>query len=260
MAYASPLVKLATGIALAVCLTAGAVLSAGDVAKPKEMKWPFDGMTGHIDKQSAQRGYQVYQQVCAACHSLQLVSYRSLSELGFSEAEIKAIAAEKEVQELDEKGSGELVMRKARPSDKFVPPYANEDAARAANGGSYPPDLSLITKAREHGPDYVYSLMTGYTSPPADVTPVPNKYYNPYFPTHFISMPPPLTNDIVTYQDGTPATMDQMAHDVVVFLQWAAEPETTVRKQMGVKVLVFLFIMSVFFYFAKRRIWKDAGH
>lgn len=230
----------------------------GKALEPKHAHWPFAGMMGHLDKQAAQRGFQVYKQVCSACHSMNLVAYRSLAQLGFEEGEIKAIAAEKQVDDMDEKG--EHIQRPAKPFDHFVPPFPNEDASRAANGGAYPPDLSLITKAREHGPDYVYSLLTGFTNPPAGVQPVANKHYNPYFTNHWISMAAPLNEGAVEYQDGTKATVDQMAHDVVVFLQWAAEPETQERHEMGIKVLVFLAIMSAFFLIAKRRIWNKIDH
>jgi len=151
-------------------------------------------------------------------------------------------------------------MRPAKISDNFVPPYPNEDASRAARGGAYPPDLSLIVKARHDGPNYVYSLLTGFSNPPADEKPVANKFYNPYFPNHWISMPPPLTDDILTYQDGTPATVDQMAKDVVVFLQWAAEPEMEQRKEIGLRVLIFLSILTTMLYVIKRRIWKNIKH
>lgn len=245
---------LAAGIAVATA----AYGAQSNTAPLKHQKWPFEGMTGHLDKQAAQRGFQVYKQVCSACHSMDLVAYRSLGKLGFEEGEVKALAAEKQVEDYDDKG--ERVMRNAKPFDKLVAPFPNEDASRAANGGAYPPDLSLLTKAREHGPDYIYSLLTGYTPPPAGVEEVKGKHYNPYFAGNWLSMAAPLSEGVVEYQDGTKATVDQMAHDVVVFLQWAAEPETQERHEMGIKVLVFLAVMSVFFLIAKRRIWKDVQH
>lgn len=231
--------------------------SSGHKAEPelKQIVWPFDGMTGHVDRQAAQRGFQVYKQVCAACHSMNLVAYRSLGQLGFSEAEVKALAAEKQVEDYDDKG--ERIQRPGKPSDHIVPPYPNEDASRAANSGAYPPDLSLLVKARHEGPDYIYSILTGFDKAPAGETPVANKYYNPYFPGHWISMPPPLSENIVTYQDGTPATVDQMARDVITYLQWAAEPEMEQRKQMGITTLLFLFVMTGFLYVAKKRVWKN---
>lgn len=247
-------------MAAAVATTAVYAGGSGAPEKPKHMQWPFSGMTGKLDKQAAQRGFQVYKQICSACHSMDRVAYRSLGMIGFEEGEIKAIAAEKQVTDLDEKGSGEMVQRPAKPFDHFVSPFPNEDAARTANGGAYPPDLSLIIKAREHGPDYVYSLLTGYTTPPAGTEELKGKHYNPYFPNHWISMAPPLSEGVVEYQDGTKASIDQMARDVVVFLQWAAEPEMAERHEMGIKVLVFLAIMSVLFWIAKRRVWNNVEH
>jgi ubiquinol-cytochrome c reductase cytochrome c1 subunit len=245
---------------LAACGYADLALAAGEAEHPKHMEWPFDGMTGHLDKQAAQRGFQVYKQVCSACHGMSLVSYRNLGQIGFEEAEIKAIAAEKEIEDLDEKGSGERVMRKAKPFDKFVSPFPNDDAARVANGGALPPDLSLIIKARENGPNYVFSLLTGFGNPPAGHEIVAGKHYNPYFPGGWISMAAPLSEGAVEYQDGTKATVDQMAHDVVIFLQWASEPEMDSRKAMGMKVLVFLSLLTAFFFVAKRRVWKNIEH
>lgn len=248
-------------VAFAASMLSFSAVQAAESGKPEEPKhveWPFEGLTGHLDKQAAQRGFQVYKQVCSACHSMNLVSYRSLEKLGFEEAEVKAIAAEKMVDDFDEKG--ERIQRPARPYDHFVPPFPNEDATRAANGGALPPDLSLIIKAREEGPNYVYSLLTGFTQAPADAEVVAGKYYNPYFQNHWISMSKPLSDGALEYQDGTKATVDQMARDVVVFLQWAAEPETSERHLMGIKVLVFLAVMSAFLIVAKRRVWKDVSH
>lgn len=242
------------------CFASIAQAGGGKFEHPKHVEWPFDGMTGHLDKQAAQRGFQVYKQVCSACHGLKQVAYRNLAEIGFEEAEIKSIAGEKEIEDLDEKGSGERVMRKAKPFDKFVSPFPNEDAARTANGGAYPPDLSLLIKAREDGANYLYSLLTGYTTPPSDAEVVANKHYNPYFHGQWLSMAAPLSDGIIEYQDGTKATVDQMARDVVIFLQWAAEPEMNHRKEMGIKVLFFLVLLSVFFYVAKKRVWRDVEH
>lgn len=250
-----------------VCLTlVASCFSAGVYAQdhedhehPKELAWPFSGMTGYLDKKAAQRGFQIYSQVCSNCHSMNRIAYRNLADLGFSEAEMKAVAASKLVEDYDDKG--QRIMRPGKISDSFVAPYPNEDASRAANNGAYPPDLSLIVKARHDGPNYVYSLVTGFGSaPPADEKPIPNKYYNPYFPNHWVSMPPPLSEGVVTYQDGTPATVDQMAKDVVIFLQWAAEPEMEQRKVIGLRVLIFLSVLTTLLYFIKRRIWRNVKH
>lgn len=230
--------------------------SSADTKEPRDMHWQFDGAFGTVDRQSAQRGLQVYREVCAACHGLHRVAFRTLAGIGFPEAEIKALAAEYNVED-GPNDDGDMFERPAMPSDKFPSPYANEKAARAVNGGAYPPDLSLIIKARPNGANYVYSLLTGYKDAPEGVHVGEGMHYNPYFPGGQIAMPQPLSEGQVTFADGTSATVDQMAKDVVNFLQWAAEPEMEVRKGMGVKVMIFLFLMTVMLYIAKRRIWKD---
>ena len=235
---------------------AGAGARAGGGGVPlKEQVWPFDGVFGVTDRQAAQRGLQVYKEVCASCHGLTRVAFRNLQDIGLSEAEIKAFAAEYQVTD-GPNDDGEMFERPGIPSDRFVAPFANEQAARAANGGAYPPDLSLIVKARPHGANYLYSLMTGYQDPPEGVTLQDGMYYNRYFAGHQIAMPPPLTEGLVEYADGTPATGEQMARDLTVFLQWTAEPEMEQRKSMGVRVLLFLLVMTLFFYLAKKRVWK----
>lgn len=240
-----------------ICLVsfASSAFSAGDVVNPKRIKWSFDGVFGTVDRQAAQRGFQVYKEVCAACHSLDLVSFRSLSELGFSEDEIKALAADVLVAD-GPNDEGDMFERPGRSSDRFPSPYANEQAARASNGGAYPVDLSLIVKARPDGANYLYSLMTGYEDVPDDMVLGEGMYYNKYFSGNQIAMPPPLSDDLVMYEDATFASVDQMARDVVVFLQWAAEPEMEKRKRMGLKVLAFLAIFTVLFYIVKNRVWS----
>ncbi|MFN7038547.1 MAG: cytochrome c1 [Alphaproteobacteria bacterium] len=231
------------------------------VKHPLEKKWKFDGIFGTIDRAAAQRGYQVYKEVCAACHSMKLVAYRNLATpkgksegIGFSEAEVKTLAREYKVKDIND--DGEEIERNALPSDRFVSPYANEKAARAANNGAYPPDLSLIIKARENGANYVYSLLTGYGQTPPEGLKVPaTQHYNPYYPGGLISMPPPLSEGLVQYSDGTSATVDQMSYDVVNFLHWAAEPEMEARKKMGIKTTLFLTIFTIVFYLAKKTIW-----
>lgn len=248
--------RLLTLTLISILTTAPAFASSVDTEHPKQMHWSFEGAFGTFDRQSAQRGLQVYREVCASCHSLSRVAFRSLSGIGFSPAEIKALAAEYTVQ--DGPGDdGEMFDRPGLPSDHFTPPYANEKASRAANGGAFPPDLSLIIKARPDGANYVYSILTGYKDAPEDVHLGPGMHYNPYFPGGQIAMPQPISEGQVTYQDETPASVDQMSKDVVNFLQWAAEPEMEMRKGMGVKVLIFLFIATAFLYIAKRRVWKD---
>lgn len=227
----------------------------GNQEAPKQILWSFDGMTGKVDKQAAQRGFQVYKEVCSNCHSLRLLSYRNLEALGFSESEVKAIAASASVKD-GPNDAGDMFDRPGRPSDKFVGPFANEKAARASNGGAFPPDLSLIVKARPNGANYIYSILTGYENAPADFHMNTGMNYNPYFSGKQIAMPKPLSDGQVTYQDGTNSSVDQMARDVVNFLQWAAEPEMEHRKTMGIKTLIYLGVFTVLFYLAKKRIWS----
>lgn len=252
-AAASKHLAIAAAIILLGFGTANA--SSGGVHN-KQIPWKFDGIMGNVDVQSAQRGYQVYKQVCASCHSLKRVAYRNLAEIGFSEAEIKAIAAEYKVQD-GPNDEGEMFERPARPSDRFNSPFANEKAARASNNGAYPPDLSLIIKARPDGANYLYSLLTGYEEPPSDIEVPDGMYYNPHFPGGKLAMPAPLAKDAVQYADGTEASVDQMSRDLVNFLQWTAEPEMRHRKEMGLKVLIFLAITTIFMFGAKKRTWKS---
>ncbi len=220
----------------------------------KKMSWPFEGPVGQVDRQAAQRGFQVYKEVCAVCHSMNQLSYRNLTALGFSEAEVKEIAKSVTIHD-GPNDQGDMFDRHGIPSDKFVRPFANDEAAKAANNGAIPPDLSLIIKAREDGANYVHSLLTGYTSPPEGFKLMTGSNYNAYFPGHQIAMPNPLSDGQVQYMDGTHASVDQMSHDVVIFLQWAAEPEMEARKSMGLKVTIFLVVFIIVFIAAKRRVW-----
>ena len=222
---------------------------------PKQ-NWSFGGPFGTFDRAALQRGFQVYSEVCSNCHSLTLLSYRDLAALGYNEDQVKSIAAQKEVTD-GPNDQGDMFQRPARPSDQFVPPFPNDQANRAAHNGALPPDLSLMVKARAGGEDYVYDLLTGYTAAPAGVKMPDTMQYDLYFPGHQIAMPPPLSDDIVTYGDGTKATTQQEAHDVVTFLAWAAEPSMEDRKRTGVKVLIFLAAMTGVLYLAKRKIWAD---
>lgn len=221
-----------------------------------EKGWPHAGPTGTFDRASLQRGYQVYKEVCAVCHSMRLLSYRNLTEIGFTEAQVKAIASAYEVPaEPDDEGV--IKPRPALPSDRFHSPYPNEKAARAANNGAWPPDLSLIVKARHDGENYIYSLLTGYKEPPPGTTMTVGMHYNEYFPGHQIAMPPPLAIDgQVTYADGAKATIPQMAEDVTAFLAWAAEPKMEIRKQTGLKVMIYLIAFAGIMYAVKRRVWR----
>lgn len=237
-----------------LCLQAQAASSGAK--HPIDMHWPFDGAFGTFDRASIQRGFQVYKEVCSACHSMKYLSYRNLEQVGFSEAEVKAIAASVTVTD-GPNDDGDMFERAGRPSDPFKSPFANDKAAAAANGGAIPPDLSLMAKARPNGPDYIYSLLVGYKEPmPADFHLQGALSYNPYFPGGQLAMAQPLNDGQVEYQDGTEASLDQMAKDVVNFLQWAAEPEMEDRKRMGFKVLFFLGVFTVFFYIAKVRVWS----
>lgn len=224
---------------------------------PKQMKWEFEGIFGRFDKASIQRGYQVYREVCSACHAMKQMSFRNLGDIGFSENEIKQIASEYLVTD-GPNDDGEMFERAGLPSDKFVSPYANEQAARSANGGAYPPDLSLIIKARHDGANYVYSLLTGYKDAPDGFNLASGKNYNLYFEGRQISMPAPILEDNqVDYKDGTFASKEQMIVDVVNFLQYSAEPEMENRKKMGVRTMIFLFILLVILVMAKRAIWQQ---
>ena len=246
---------LALAVAVALALAAGAAMAA-EGSKPPEQKWSFDGLFGTYDRAAAQRGFLVYNTVCAACHGLSLVAYRNLAGVGFKEEEIKAIAAAKEVSD-GPNDQGEMFARPGRPADRFARPFANDNAARAANNGALPPDLSLITKARKGGADYLYALLTGYKEPPTGMTMMEGMQYNAYFPGNQIAMLPPLAEGGVEYADGAKATVQQMAHDVSTFLTWAAEPEMEERKRMGVKVLLFLIVLTAMLYAMKRQIWTD---
>ena len=223
-----------------------------------EVNWTFEGITGKFDRSSLQRGYQVYTEVCASCHSMNLVSYRNLGEPGgpeFSVEQVKAIAANFEVED-GPNADGEMFTRPGRPSDKFVSPYPNVQAATAANGGAYPPDMSVLVKARKGGSNYIYSVLMGYEDPPAGFELEEGVYYNKYMDGKKIKMSNPLSEGIVTYADGTNATEAQMAKDVTTFLTWTAEPHLETRHKMGVKVIIFLTIFTLLVYLSMRRIWS----
>lgn len=253
--------------------------AAGATAAPPRQSWSFAGPFGTFDRAQLQRGFQVYREVCASCHSMNLMSFRNLSEKGgpeFSEGQVKALAAEYKIKDGPNE-SGDMFERPGRPADRFPAPFANENAARSANGGALPPDMSVLAKARtysrgfpmflldaliqyqEHGPDYIYGLLTGYVDPPpAGVTLQPGQYYNTYMPGHVISMAPPLSNDQITYTDGAPQTVSQYAKDVTAFLMWTAEPKLEERKKMGLRVMLFLLVFAGLLYFTKKRVWAQA--
>ena len=220
--------------------------------------WSFKGFFGKFDRASLQRGYQVYTEVCAACHSMKYLSYRNLYEPGgpeFSKEQAKIIASQFELTD-GPNSDGEMFTRAARLSDNFVGPYENMQAATAANGGAYPPDMSVLVKARKGGADYIYSLLLGYEEPPEGITLDDGVYYNKYMAGNKIKMSNPLSEDIVTYLDGTKATEEQMAKDVTSFLAWSAEPHLEARHKIGFRALVYLFIMTVLVYFSMKKLWS----
>ncbi len=271
--------------ALGLAFIGGPAVAAGGGEHPMSPGWSFAGPFGKHDPAQIQRGYKVYREVCAACHSMDLLFFRTLGEKGgpFYDPEypnpndnpyVKALATDIQVGDIDSE-TGDAIQRPAIPADKFPSPFPNEAAARGSNGGAYPPDLSVITKARTGGPDYIYSLLVGYKAPPAGLTVAPGSYYNLYMPGDlsafwagkdhvpkggFIAMPPPLAADKVTYDDGTKSTVDQQAKDVTAFLDWAAEPKAYERKQFGFGAMIYLLIFTVLLYFSYRKVWKNVAH
>jgi ubiquinol-cytochrome c reductase cytochrome c1 subunit len=248
--------KLLLSTAAALLLATGAARAAEEIDLPEE-HWSWQGIFGTYDQAALQRGFQVYKDVCSACHSMNLLAYRNLAGIGLSDDQIKDVAASVQITD-GPNDEGEMFERPGMPSDRFKPPFPNEQAARAANNGALPPDLSLITKARLGGADYVHALMTGYVEPPADFKMNEGMNYNKYFAAgaHQIAMPPPLAEGAVTYADGTEATVEQMSRDVATFLTWAAEPELEARKRMGVKTILFLVVFAGMLYATKRKIWS----
>ncbi len=272
--------------AIAAVGAATPALAAGGAHHPRSGGFSFDGPFGTFDQGQLQRGYKVYREVCAACHSMDLMHFRNLGEKGgpfydphaenpAANRFVRALAAEIEVADIDTE-TGEAIMRPATAADRFPNPYPNRTAAAAANGGAMPPDLSVMAKARHDGANYIYSLLSGYEAPPAGLRMTATQHYNPYMagdmtpfwdgdPDHvpaggFIAMPAPLANGQVTYDDGTEATVDQMAKDVAAFIAWSSDPRATERKQSGLGVLAFLAIFAGITYVSYRRIWKGVAH
>tara|TARA_B100001121_G_scaffold304666_1_gene320584 strand:+ start:1472 stop:2254 length:783 start_codon:yes stop_codon:yes gene_type:complete len=233
-------------------------LQTAEMTEPIKVDWSFKGLTGTFDRASLQRGFQVYKEVCSSCHSMQYLSYRNLGEPGgpeFTEQEVKAIASSFEIQDGPD-SQGEMFTRPGRPSDKFKNPYPNEQAATAANGGAYPPDMSVLVKARKGGANYIYSVLVGYEDPPPGVTLDEGVYYNKYMVGNKIKMPNNLIDGLVEYSDGTSSTVDQMAKDVTTFLAWAAEPELEERHRTGVKVIIYLILLTILVYLSMKKIWS----
>ena len=235
-----------------------ALWAAEEIEIPKE-EWSFNGVLGTFDRAQLQRGFQVYKDVCAACHSLNYISFRNFEALGYSEEQIKTLAEQYEVEDGPD-DSGDMFKRKAKGSDHLPKPFLNEPMARMANGGALPPDLSLITKAREGGPDYVYHLLLGYEEPPAGFQMMTGLNYNKYFPGHQISMAKQVQDGLVTYADGSPNDAAHIAKDVTAFLHWAAEPKLEARHSTGLRVTLYALLFAVLAYLTKRRVWKNIPH
>lgn len=229
----------------------------GHVSKHElpELDWSFNGFLGTYDKAQLQRGFLVYKQVCSSCHALKKNYYRDLTGIGYSDAQVKTIAAEFTAMD-GPNDEGDMFERPARPSDHIKRPFENDKAAAFANGGAIPPDLSLITKARHGGANYVYGILTGYDAAPAGVTLMTGQHYNKVKDGNIIAMAPPLSDGQITYEDGAAQTVDQYSKDVSAFLNWAAEPELEARHQMGAKVVIFLAIFTFIMFLVKRKVWE----
>lgn len=244
-----------SAVAVGGAVAAGTVLAEGFEIHPPHFHWNHKGPLDQLDMKSVRRGYEVYKQVCSACHSMKYMHYRNLVNQTHTEDEAKEEALAVTVVDVDPDEQGNPVSRPGKLSDRFPDPYPNEEAARYANNGAYPPDLSLIINARHGHEDYVFSILTGYYDPPAGVEPHEDQYFNAYMPGNWISMAPPLYNEIIEYSDGTPATLSQCAKDVVTFLRWSAEPEFNDRKRMFLKVFSVTIGLWVIAYAFNRRKW-----
>jgi ubiquinol-cytochrome c reductase cytochrome c1 subunit len=256
--------------ALGLALIGGPALANTDAAEPKAMAWSFDGPFGKFDPAQLQRGYKVYREVCSACHAMNQLYFRNLGQKGgpFYDPKypnpndnpyVKSLAKDIQVKDIDG-DTGDVITRPAGSADRFPAPFPNEAAARASNGGALPPDLSVIAKAREGGPNYLHALLTGYRNAPAGHEAPPGKYYNAYFAGGAIGMPPPLADGKVTFDDGKPSTAEQQARDVSAFLAWAAEPKMMERKQFGFGAMIYLLFFSVLLWFSYKKVWKNVGH
>ena len=272
----SVLALVLAGSLLGLAVIAQPALAADEHSPaPPRVKWSFSGPFGKYDRAQLQRGLKVYREVCAVCHGLKYVAFRNLTDLGYSEGQIKAIASEYKIQD-GPNDQGDMFEREGRPADHFPTPWPNENAARARYNG-VPPDMSVLAKARgyergfpwfifdmftqfqEHGVDYIHALMTGYKEkPPAGFTLPQGSFYNEYFPGHAIAMPPPLSDKRIDYTDGSPTTVDQFSKDVSAFMMWAAEPHMEARKRIGFQVMIFLIVLAGLLYFTKKKVWADA--
>lgn len=255
MTFAAALLGAAAGLS-------APALAAGDAPEYEAQPWSFNGPFGHFDRAQLQRGYKVYRQVCAACHGMRLLHFRNLGEPGgpeFSEEAVKALAAEVEVTD-GPNDEGEMFQRPATPADAFPSPFPNEQAARVVNNGAYPPDLSVMAKARPGGADYLHALLTGYTDPPENMELSEGMSYNAAFPGHQIAMAPPLFEESVEYTDGTAPTVENYARDVSAYLMWAAEPKLEERLRIGFRFMIYLVLLTGLLYIVKRRVWSGLKH
>ena len=272
--------------ALSLAVLAGPALSATTKEEPRDVHWSSEGPLGKFDQAQLQRGYKVYHDVCSSCHAMSLLSFRNLGEKGGpffdpkypnanNNPRVKSLAKDYQYDDIDSE-TGDVIKRPGTAADRFPKPFPNEPAARASNGGALPPDLSTMAKAREGGPAYIYSILTGYKAPPSKMTVPAGKYYNPYMPGDmgsfwsgdpasvpeggFIAMPPPLADGKVTFDDGTKSTVNNQAMDVAAFLTWASDPKAEERKAFGVAAVIYLLIFSVLLWFSYRRIWRNIAH
>jgi cytochrome c1 len=253
---------LALILALVAPGAASAQDSVNEAPEIAHQSWSFSSPFGTYDDAQLQRGFEVYRQVCSNCHSMRLLSYRNLGEPGgpeFPPKKIEEIASQVQVTD-GPNDKGEMFQRPARPSDHFRSPFANEQQARNANNGALPPDLSVMAKAREGGTEYIYAILTGYTDPPQGFQLAPGMHYNKAFPGHQLAMPPPLSDGVITYGDGTKPTLDNYARDVAAYLMWAAEPKLEERHKTGTRVMIYLIVFAVIMYLAKRAVWARLHH
>jgi ubiquinol-cytochrome c reductase cytochrome b/c1 subunit len=282
MTFQRSILSLSCALAFGIVALAGARPAAAqehehESTTPPMLKWSFAGPFGKYDPGQLQRGFKVYKEVCSNCHSLAMIAFRNLADPGgpeFSTAQAAAIAAQYKIKDGPD-DHGEMFERPGRLADYFPPPFPNEQAARASNGGAYPPDMSVLAKARtyergfpgfvidiftqyqEQGPDYIAAVLKGYEQKPADMQMAPGMMYNKYFPGHGIAMPPPISDGQVTFDDGAPATLDQYSKDIAAFLMWTAEPHLDDRKRIGFQVMVYLLLLAGLLYFTKKQVWRD---
>lgn len=252
--------KILAATALAAALWVPAAGASTEAPTPPAVEWSFNGLFGTFDRAQLQRGYQVYAEVCHSCHALSFMAFRNLKQIGFTDDQVAQLAGQFEVQD-GPNDEGDMFMRPARASDHMPSPFPNEKAARFANNGAYPPDQSLIVKARKGGPDYIHGILIGYRDPPPEgVTLQEGMHFNEYFPGHQIAMAPPLSDGRVDYADGTEATLDQQAKDLTAFLTWMAEPNLEERRRLGISVVLFLIVVTGMLYALKRQVWSDVKH